>query len=63
MTSGSIVTANPHIFRKLPYNPDKDLVAITNVASGPQIDRGAPELGGEDAEGIHRAGESEAADD
>jgi tripartite-type tricarboxylate transporter receptor subunit TctC len=37
MTSGSIVTANPYIFRKLPYNPDKDLVAITNVASGPQI--------------------------
>jgi tripartite-type tricarboxylate transporter receptor subunit TctC len=37
MTSGSIVTANPYIFKKLPYNPDKDLVAITNVASGPQI--------------------------
>jgi len=37
MTSGSIVTANPYMFRKLPYNPDKDLVAITNVASGPQI--------------------------
>ncbi len=37
MTSGSIVTANPYIFRKLPYSPDKDLVAITNVASGPQI--------------------------
>lgn len=37
MTSGSIVTANPHIFKKLPYSPDKDLVAITNVASGPQI--------------------------
>ena len=37
MTSGSIVTANPYIFRKLQYSPDKDLVAITNVASGPQI--------------------------
>jgi tripartite-type tricarboxylate transporter receptor subunit TctC len=37
MTSGSIVTANPHMFRKLPYSPEKDLVAITNVASGPQI--------------------------
>jgi tripartite-type tricarboxylate transporter receptor subunit TctC len=37
MTSGSIVTANPYIFRKLPYSPEKDLVAITNVASGPQI--------------------------
>lgn len=37
MTSGSIITANPYIFRKLPYSPEKDLVAITNVASGPQI--------------------------
>jgi tripartite-type tricarboxylate transporter receptor subunit TctC len=37
MTSGSIVTANPLLFKKLPYNPDKDLVAITNVASGPQV--------------------------
>ena len=37
MTSGSIVTANPYMFRKLPYSPEKDLVAITNVASGPQI--------------------------
>ncbi len=37
MTSGSIVTANPYIFKKLPYSPEKDLIAITNVASGPQI--------------------------
>jgi tripartite-type tricarboxylate transporter receptor subunit TctC len=37
MTSGSIVTANPYMFKKLPYSPEKDLVAITNVASGPQI--------------------------
>jgi tripartite-type tricarboxylate transporter receptor subunit TctC len=37
MTSGSVVTANQHMFRKLNWNPDKDLVAITNVASGPQI--------------------------
>ena len=37
MTSGSIVTANPYMYRKLPWNPEKDLVAITNVASGPQI--------------------------
>ena len=36
MTSGSIVTANQHLFRKMPFNPDKDLVAVTNVASGPQ---------------------------
>jgi len=36
MTSGSIVTANPHIYRKMPFDPAKDLVAISNVASGPQ---------------------------
>lgn len=36
MTSGSIVTANPHMYKTLPYNAEKDLVAVTNVASGPQ---------------------------
>jgi tripartite-type tricarboxylate transporter receptor subunit TctC len=37
MTSGSIVTANQHIYKKMPFDPAKDLVAITNVASGPQV--------------------------
>ncbi|HKU70763.1 MAG TPA: tripartite tricarboxylate transporter substrate binding protein [Burkholderiales bacterium] len=37
MTSGSVIAANPHMFKKLNWNPDKDLVAITNVASGPQL--------------------------
>lgn len=37
MTSGSIVTANPHIYRKMPFDPAKDLLPITNVASGPQL--------------------------
>ncbi|MBX3662741.1 MAG: tripartite tricarboxylate transporter substrate binding protein [Burkholderiales bacterium] len=36
MTSGSIVTANPHMYKKLPYSAEKDLLAVTNVASGPQ---------------------------
>ena len=36
MTSGSIVTANQHMYRKLSYNAARDLVAVTNVASGPQ---------------------------
>jgi len=36
MTSGSIVTANQHMYRKLSYDAAKDLVAVTNVASGPQ---------------------------
>ena len=37
MTSGSIVTANQHMYKTMPFNPEKDLVAVTNVASGPQI--------------------------
>ena len=37
MTSGSIVTANQHLYKRMTYNPDKDLLAITSVASGPQI--------------------------
>ena len=36
MTSGSIVTANQHIYKKMPFDPAKDLVGVTNVASGPQ---------------------------
>ncbi len=37
MTSGSIVTANPHMYRKMAFNPARDLLAVTNVASGPQV--------------------------
>ncbi len=37
MTSGSIVSANPHMYRNMPFNPEKDFAAITMVASGPQI--------------------------
>ena len=37
MTSGSIVTANPHMYKAMPFDAARDLVAITNVASGPQV--------------------------
>ncbi len=37
MSSGSIVTANQHIYKKMPFDPEKDLMAITGVASGPQL--------------------------
>jgi len=37
MTSGSIVTANPHMYKRMPFNAERDLAAVTNVASGPQI--------------------------
>lgn len=37
MPSGSVMTANQHMYRKLPFNPEKNFVAITNVAGGPQV--------------------------
>jgi tripartite-type tricarboxylate transporter receptor subunit TctC len=37
MTSGSIVTVNPHIYAKMPFDARKDLVPITNVAQGPML--------------------------
>lgn len=37
MTSGSIVTANQYIYKNLTYDPSKDLVPITNVATGPLL--------------------------
>ena len=37
MASGSIVTANPHMYKALTYDPAIDLVPITNVATGPQV--------------------------
>ena len=35
--SGSVVTANQHVYAKLNYNPEKDFVPVTNVVSGPQV--------------------------
>jgi len=37
MASGSIVTANAHMYKSMTYDPAKDLVAVTNVATGPQV--------------------------
>jgi tripartite-type tricarboxylate transporter receptor subunit TctC len=37
MPSGSVMTANVHMYRKIPFDPVKDFTPITNVASGPQI--------------------------
>ncbi len=37
MTSGSIVTANQHIYKNMGFDPHKDLMPITMVASGPQV--------------------------
>src|SRR5258706_5889587 len=35
--SGSVMTANQHVYARLNYDPEKDFVAVTNVVSGPQI--------------------------
>ena len=35
--SGSVVTANQHIYAKMNYDPDKDFIAVTKVVAGPQV--------------------------
>jgi len=35
--SGSVVTANQHIYAKLSYDPEKDFVPVTQAVSGPQV--------------------------
>src|SRR5687767_5601814 len=35
--SGSVVTANQHVYARLAYDPDKDFIPITKVVAGPQV--------------------------
>jgi len=35
--SGSVVTANQHIYAKLSYDPEKDFIPVTNAVTGPQV--------------------------
>jgi tripartite-type tricarboxylate transporter receptor subunit TctC len=35
--SGSVVTANQHIYAKMAYDPDKDFMPVTKVVAGPQV--------------------------
>jgi tripartite-type tricarboxylate transporter receptor subunit TctC len=35
--SGSVVTANQHIYAKIGYDPAKDFIPVTKVVSGPQV--------------------------
>jgi tripartite-type tricarboxylate transporter receptor subunit TctC len=35
--SGSVLTANQHIYKNLPYSPERDFIPVTNVVSGPQV--------------------------
>jgi tripartite-type tricarboxylate transporter receptor subunit TctC len=37
MTSGSIFTVNPHLYKKMPFDVNKDFALITNVADGPMV--------------------------
>ena len=37
MTSGSVVTANQHIYKNMGFDPKADLMPITMVSSGPQV--------------------------
>jgi tripartite-type tricarboxylate transporter receptor subunit TctC len=37
MTSGSIFTVNPHLYKKMPFDAKKDFAPVTNVASGPMV--------------------------
>ncbi|QWD99864.1 tripartite tricarboxylate transporter substrate binding protein [Polynucleobacter sp. JS-Mosq-20-D10] len=37
LASGSMLTVNPSLYKKLPVNYSKDFVNITNVASGPML--------------------------
>jgi tripartite-type tricarboxylate transporter receptor subunit TctC len=36
-TSGSVVTANEHIYPNMPFDPARDFVAVTNVVRGAQM--------------------------
>lgn len=35
--SGSILTVNPHLYKKLPFDPVKDFAPIASVATGPMV--------------------------
>ena len=37
MASGSILTVNPHLYKRLPFDAQKDFAPITNVATGPML--------------------------
>ena len=37
MASGSILTVNPHKYKRMPFDAQKDFVPITNVATGPML--------------------------
>lgn len=37
MASGSIFTVNPHLYKSLPFDAEKDFIPVTEVAAGPMV--------------------------
>ena len=37
MASGSVLTVNPHMYKKMPFDVQRDFAPITNVATGPML--------------------------
>lgn len=37
MASGSVLTVNPHMYKKMPFDAQRDFAPITNVATGPML--------------------------
>lgn len=37
MASGSIFTVNPSLYKSMPFDAQKDFIAVTNVATGPML--------------------------
>ena len=37
VTFGGVLTINPHLFKELGYDPDKDFIPITSLASAPYL--------------------------
>ena len=37
MASGSILTVNPHMYKRMPFDAQKDFTPITSVATGPML--------------------------
>ena len=52
MASGSIFTVNPHMYKRMPFDAQKDFVPITNVATGPMLVVVHPSVPAADIKGL-----------
>jgi tripartite-type tricarboxylate transporter receptor subunit TctC len=37
MLTSQVTVINPHLYKSVPYNPDKDFVAVTRIATSPNV--------------------------